>query len=93
MAHLCRTIRDERSDAEVGPYALLPLPRSPTFPFESLVRAIAHQQLHAKAAECILARFGRSGLPVSAAVRCVGVKPERTGKQDSALKRRCSCRI
>ncbi len=40
---------------QVGPYALPPPPRRS--PFESLVRAIAYQQLHEKAAECILARF------------------------------------
>ena len=39
----------------VGPYALPPPPRRS--PFEALVRAIAYQQLHEKAAECILARF------------------------------------
>ena len=39
----------------VGPYALPPPPRRS--PFEALVRAIAYQQLHEKAAECILTRF------------------------------------
>ena len=39
----------------VGPYVLPPPPKRS--PFEALVRAIAYQQLHAKAAECILARF------------------------------------
>ena len=39
----------------VGPYALPPPPRRS--PFEALVCAIAYQQLHEKAAECILARF------------------------------------
>lgn len=39
----------------VGPYALQPNPRRS--PFESLVRAVAHQQLHGKAAETILGRF------------------------------------
>jgi DNA-3-methyladenine glycosylase II len=37
-----------------GPCALVPRNLSP---YESLVRAIAHQQLHGKAAESILARF------------------------------------
>jgi len=32
-------------------------PRADRAPFEALVRAIAHQQLHGAAAECILARF------------------------------------
>lgn len=40
---------------EVGPFTLTP--RSKRSPFESLVRAIAYQQLHDKAAESILRRF------------------------------------
>jgi DNA-3-methyladenine glycosylase II len=40
---------------EVGPFALIPRVRRT--PFESLVRAIAFQQLHEKAAESILKRF------------------------------------
>ena len=44
-----RLIRD------IGPYRLTPRVRRS--PFESLVRAIAYQQLHAKAAESILRRF------------------------------------
>lgn len=56
MAHLCRIDPVMKGlIAEVGLYALPP-PTSRS-PFESLVRAIAYQQLHAKAAECILARF------------------------------------
>lgn len=39
----------------VGPCLLQPNKR--TSPYESLVRAVAHQQLHGKAAETILARF------------------------------------
>lgn len=39
----------------VGECALIPDTRRT--PFESLVRAVAHQQLHGKAAETILARF------------------------------------
>jgi len=46
---MCRLIRD------VGPFMLKPRVRRS--PFESLVRAIAYQQLHDRAAECILARF------------------------------------
>ena len=52
---------------EVGPFTLTP--RSKRSPFESLARAIAHQQLHEKAAESILCRFvalsptGRFPLP------------------------------
>lgn len=39
----------------IGPCTLSPL--TDRSPFEALVRAIAHQQLHGKAAETILARF------------------------------------
>src|SRR3954469_4126873 len=39
----------------VGPCMLEPESKRP--PFESLVRAVAHQQLHGKAAESILKRF------------------------------------
>lgn len=40
---------------DIGPCTLTPQPRRPLF--ESLVRAIAYQQLHAQAAESILRRF------------------------------------
>ncbi|MGH7181412.1 MAG: DNA-3-methyladenine glycosylase family protein, partial [Nitrospiraceae bacterium] len=40
---------------DIGPYRLTP--RTRRSPFESLVRAIAYQQLHEKAAESILRRF------------------------------------
>ncbi len=40
--------------ARVGPCRLDVVPREP---YEALVRAIAHQQLHARAAEAILGRF------------------------------------
>lgn len=40
---------------DVGPCTLTP--RNACSPFESLVRAIAYQQLHDKAAECILGRL------------------------------------
>lgn len=40
---------------KVGPCLLQPERRRS--PFESLIRAVAHQQLHGKAAEAILARF------------------------------------
>lgn len=40
--------------ARVGPCALVPRPREP---YEALVRAIAHQQLHGRAAEAILSRL------------------------------------
>ncbi|MBS0169546.1 MAG: DNA-3-methyladenine glycosylase 2 family protein [Nitrospira sp.] len=56
IAHLCRVDPVmKRVIEEVGPYALLP--RARRSPFESLVRAIAYQQLHEKAAESILKRF------------------------------------
>ena len=40
---------------DIGPYCLMPRVRRS--PFESLARAVAHQQLHEKAAESILRRF------------------------------------
>jgi len=40
---------------EIGPYVLEP--ESLQQPFEALVRAVAHQQLHGKAATTILNRF------------------------------------
>ena len=40
--------------ARIGPCTFRPTPREP---YEALIRAIAHQQLHARAAEAILARF------------------------------------
>ena len=40
--------------ARVGPSRLAAAPREP---YEALVRAVAHQQLHARAAECILGRL------------------------------------
>ncbi|MGZ9140580.1 MAG: hypothetical protein ACXW38_12450 [Nitrospira sp.] len=42
---------------EIGPFTLKPKIRRS--PFESLVRAVAYQQLHDKAAESILKRFIR----------------------------------
>lgn len=41
--------------ARVGPCTLVPFQQRE--PYEALVRAIAHQQLHGRAAEAILARF------------------------------------
>lgn len=53
--HLSRADRTmARLIREVGPCALRPLRRSP---YESLTRAIAHQQLNGRAANTILARF------------------------------------
>ena len=40
--------------ARIGPCTLAPTPREP---YEALVRAIAHQQLHGRAAEAILGRM------------------------------------
>jgi len=55
-----RTLRRKDSSLaqvmrEVGPCLLQPNQKQS--PYESLVRAVAHQQLHGKAAETILARF------------------------------------
>src|SRR4030095_8600172 len=49
----CKIMR--RIIAEIGPCTLVPKTRRT--PFESLVRAVAHQQLHANAANSILRRF------------------------------------
>ena len=56
IAHLERTDRVlRRTIKQIGPCKLEPVfKRSP---FESLVRAVAHQQLHANAANSILKRF------------------------------------
>lgn len=56
IAHLkkrCKVMR--RIIPELGPCTLEP--ESARSPFESLVRAVAHQQLHGAAAESILRRF------------------------------------
>ncbi len=45
----------EKLIADIGPYPR-PAP-SDREPYEALIRAVAHQQLHGKAAENILARF------------------------------------
>ena len=56
ITHLCKIDPVMKGlIGKVGPYALPSKPRRS--PFESLVRAIAYQQLHEKAAECILKRF------------------------------------
>lgn len=56
VAHLCRVDPVmKRLIGQVGPYAIVT--RTRRSPFESLVRAIAFQQLHEKAAESILKRF------------------------------------
>ena len=53
--HLARVDRTmARLIRDIGPCALRPLRWSP---YESLTRAIAHQQLHGRAAETILGRF------------------------------------
>jgi DNA-3-methyladenine glycosylase II len=54
LAHLARDPAFAALIGRVGPYALAPARRTP---FEALVRAIAHQQLHGRAAEAILGRF------------------------------------
>ncbi len=56
LKHLAKTDPVmKRLIREVGPFTLTP--RSKRSPFESLARAIAHQQLHDKAAESIVRRF------------------------------------
>ena len=56
IAHLSRSdARMRRLIRQVGPCTLVPSPERS--PFQSLVRAIAHQQLNGTAAETILGRF------------------------------------
>lgn len=56
LKHLCkRDVVLRRVVKQVGPCTLVPELRRA--PFESLVRAVAHQQLHGKAAQTILKRF------------------------------------
>jgi DNA-3-methyladenine glycosylase II len=55
VRHLCHDIRFAELISRVGPPRLdIQRDRSP---YEALVRAIAHQQLHGRAAEAILGRF------------------------------------
>jgi DNA-3-methyladenine glycosylase II len=54
IAHLRREPEMAARIKRAGPYSLKPTQRSP---YESLLRAIAHQQLHGRASEAILARF------------------------------------
>jgi DNA-3-methyladenine glycosylase II len=67
--HLARDPVMRRVIARHGPCGLVPRKLSP---YESLLRAIAHQQLHGKAAESILARFvalsGNGRFPTAASV-------------------------
>ena len=53
-AHLRRDAVLRKVVAEIGPCTLKPVKREP---YEALVRAIAHQQVHGRAAEAILGRF------------------------------------
>jgi DNA-3-methyladenine glycosylase II len=57
-AEAVRHLREDpvlrRVVAEIGPCTLKPVKREP---YEALVRAIAHQQVHGRAAEAILGRF------------------------------------
>ena len=56
IAHLASSDPDwGRLIARVGPCGLQPKPERE--PYEALIRAIAYQQLHARAAEAILGRF------------------------------------
>jgi DNA-3-methyladenine glycosylase II len=54
LTHLRRDPVLKRVIRRIGPCALAPVPREP---YEALVRAIAHQQVHGRAAEAILGRF------------------------------------
>src|SRR2546428_3683562 len=76
--HLARDPVMRRLIRRHGPYRLEPHGRSP---YETLVRAIAHQQLNGRAAETILGRFvalfpeGR--FPAPAAVLAARAAPPR----------------
>src|SRR5689334_1932563 len=52
--HLKRDLVLKGVVREIGPCTLQPVRREP---YEALVRAIAHQQVHGRAAEAILGRF------------------------------------
>jgi DNA-3-methyladenine glycosylase II len=54
LKHLRRDPVLKRVIRQVGPCTLRPVKREP---YEALVRAIAHQQVHGRAAEAILGRF------------------------------------
>jgi DNA-3-methyladenine glycosylase II len=54
LRHLRRDAALKRVIQQVGPCTLKPARREP---YEALVRAIAHQQVHGRAAEAILGRF------------------------------------
>ncbi|MBB5689453.1 DNA-3-methyladenine glycosylase 2 family protein [Roseomonas alkaliterrae] len=54
LSHLRRDPALKRVIRQVGPCTLKPARRQP---YEALVRAIAHQQVHGRAAEAILGRF------------------------------------
>jgi DNA-3-methyladenine glycosylase II len=54
LRHLRRDAVLKRVIRQVGPFKLKPAQRQP---YEALVRAIAHQQVHGRAAEAILGRF------------------------------------
>jgi DNA-3-methyladenine glycosylase II len=54
MRHLRRDPVLGKIVADIGPCTLRPVKREP---YEALVRAIAHQQVHGRAAEAILGRF------------------------------------
>jgi len=61
--------------ARIGPCTAEPKPREP---YEALVRAIAHQQLHGRAAEAILARMIalHSGVPFPQPAHLVAIADE-----------------
>lgn len=75
LRHLRRDAVLKRVIRQVGPCTLKPARRQP---YEALVRAIAHQQVHGRAAEAILGRFmalcPESGFPSPEAV--LALSPE-----------------
>jgi DNA-3-methyladenine glycosylase II len=76
LRHLRRDAALKRVIRQVGPCTLKPARRQP---YEALVRAIAHQQVHGRAAEAILGRFialcDGPGFPPPEAV--LALTPER----------------
>jgi DNA-3-methyladenine glycosylase II len=56
IAHLCANDNDlARIIAQIGPCGLKP--KAQREPYEALIRSVAYQQLHARAAEAIFGRF------------------------------------
>lgn len=76
LRHLRRDPAMKGVIRQVGPFTMVPARREP---YEALVRAIAHQQVHGRAAEAILGRFIAcccpAGFPAPEAV--LAVTPEQ----------------